>query len=173
VNGGGSVVDGECPSVACDIPEKLVVILVETELARRCVGQRVGVATLRHHRIGTAEVDALAIGIILDAVGFIDRITSRGQHLEIDDITIVEGVLVARGEFAKDAVTDLIAGSKDGDDFGDQDGRVVLESDITVEVEDALGLRRDGVGECQQGRREQEQPDCEAIKHRRPLLQQE
>src|SRR5262249_46011499 len=106
---GGNPVYVEIPAIAGDIPEKFVVILIETNLPIGGVADGVNVGAQGDHDIGIAEVDGLAVELILDAKLFGSRITRGEEHVEAHDSAGVERVLVARREIAIDAVLDLVS----------------------------------------------------------------
>src|SRR5579862_195226 len=151
---GAGVINRKVPAVAGDIPEKFVVILVEAELASGGVGDGIDVAAARDHCVLAAQIDALAVELVLHSESLGGGIAGGGDHLEADDVFRVEGVGVARGEIAIDAVADAVASGKNGDGLCDEQRGVLLEPDVAVKVEDAFGLPRQGNAAEQSGKDE-------------------
>jgi len=117
---GGGALDDEAPAVPGDVPEKLVVVVEKAELAIRGVGKRVNVLARLDEASFVAKIDALPVRVILNSEWFLVGIESGGEHLEADDVAIVERVGVAGGKVAVDAVADLVASGNNGNGFSDE-----------------------------------------------------
>src|SRR3974377_296180 len=111
MNGGGSLLNDEAPAVAGDVPEKLVVVFEKAEEACGIVGQRVDVTAAREQSFGIAKVDGLAVVALFDAERFVGAVARSCEHPEADDVVVVGEIAIAGGEFAVNAVADLVAGS--------------------------------------------------------------
>src|SRR5258708_6370108 len=162
---GAGGVEWEIPAVAGGVPEKFVVILVETQLAVGGVGDGVDVAAEADDRIGIAEVDAFAVELVFDAKLFLCRIASGCEHLETDNVAIVIRICICRGEIAEDSVADLLAGAVYRDGFGHLQRAVVFERDVAVVVEDAFSRSARGDGGRQAEASNQQKPNWSGDSH--------
>lgn len=144
MDGGRGVLDGKAPAQARHVPEELIVVLEESELAIGGVGNRVDVAAARYEVLGIAKINTLAIRYVLDAKDFHSGIAGGGEHLKSDGVAIVEVVAVGGGKVTIDAVANLICVGEDRDSFGDLQRGVAFESDVAMEVEYLFGLRARG-----------------------------
>src|SRR5258708_31325794 len=90
--------------------------------------------------VGVAEVDALAVELVLNAEFFGSGITRGGKHLEPDGVTIIVGILIACGEIAKNPVANLMSCAHYRAALRHLQAALVLVRDVTVVVQHALRL---------------------------------
>ena len=113
------------------------------DLARRAVGDLVGVGAARKHRVRAADADAHAVVESLERPALRCAVARHAHHLERHADAIAEAVLVVGGKVAQDAATDLAPLHLHHDALEHRQHAVGADLDRAVEVDDLFRrLRR-------------------------------
>ena len=104
------MVDGEDPAVAGDASLHFVVVGEKSKLAIGGIRDDVGAAPGGNVELRIAEVDTLAVELILDAGSFAIAVAFGGEQLEAHDVIVAEAIFVSGGKIAINPVANLSTG---------------------------------------------------------------
>ena len=118
----------------------------KSDLARGCVDDSVNIGAGTELNVGAADPDPLAIGDVLDHVGFVVPVTGHLAHIETDPHAIAQPVDIGGGEIAEDAVADTLALGAHGDLFAHVKRAIGRDGNVAGILGDAFALRQSGRG---------------------------
>jgi hypothetical protein len=136
--------DGETPGVSRNVPEKLVMILEETQLTIRFIDKGIGVNTGAKQDILLAHVDSDTIGKVFEMVRFRAAVTKDLEDPEINPVGIPIGIFIGSWKIPIDPMPDIPAGADNLDRLVNPHAAVLKYLDPAFEIEDSLFLKRPG-----------------------------
>jgi hypothetical protein len=96
----------------------------------------------RHDHGLIAEVNALAVALVLHVEFLWLSIARRFHNLEMNRVTVAQRIFVTRGKVAVNAVMDLYAQAAHANRLSNQQGGVLLHPDVAVVVQNLFGCGR-------------------------------
>ena len=136
--------DDEIPAGADGVPVQLIMVGEEADLPIGAISQGVGVVGGHLQEGIIAEIDALAVGLVLDEPRLRLAVAAQALDREINHHGVAIAVPITGRKIAIDAAPNLDAGRMDTDGFGDVEAVVGIDLDVDVVGEDAL---RTGIGQ--------------------------
>ena len=92
-------------------------------------------------RILISEVNTFSVEIIVDAGSLRLAVASRAEPVKANDVIVSQPVFIARWKFAIDSVPDLVSSAEDSYGLFDQQGPIIEQSNVAMEIADAFSLR--------------------------------